>query len=99
MTADDYHQRTKDAKALAVETQDLWERELLFKIAAANGSSCRRTEQRRSSKLPPSSWWLGSLVPIAVPDKPIREGIELLGMPRQVQRAKRDAQDDTTSRT
>jgi hypothetical protein len=33
MTADDYHQRTKDAKALAVETQDLWERELLFKIA------------------------------------------------------------------
>jgi hypothetical protein len=27
------HQRAKEAKALAVETRDLWERELLFKIA------------------------------------------------------------------
>jgi hypothetical protein len=33
MTADEFHQRAKEAKALAVETQDLWERELLFKIA------------------------------------------------------------------
>jgi hypothetical protein len=33
MTADECHQRAKEAKALAVETQDLWERELLFKIA------------------------------------------------------------------
>jgi hypothetical protein len=33
MTADDCHQRAMEAKALAVETQDLWERELLFKIA------------------------------------------------------------------
>jgi hypothetical protein len=33
MTADDFHQRAMEAKALAVETQDLWERELLFKIA------------------------------------------------------------------
>jgi hypothetical protein len=29
MTADEYHERAKEAKALAVETQDLWERELL----------------------------------------------------------------------
>jgi hypothetical protein len=33
MTPDDCHQRSKEAKALAAETQDLWERELLFKIA------------------------------------------------------------------
>jgi hypothetical protein len=33
MTADEFHQRAKEAKTLAVETQDLWERELLFKIA------------------------------------------------------------------
>jgi hypothetical protein len=33
MTLDDCHQRSKEAKALAAETQDLWERELLFKIA------------------------------------------------------------------
>ena len=33
MTADEFHQRAKEAKALAIETQDLWERELLFKIA------------------------------------------------------------------
>jgi|HubBroStandDraft_6_1064221.scaffolds.fasta_scaffold1004591_2 hypothetical protein len=33
MTADEFHQRAMEAKALAVETQDLWERELLFKIA------------------------------------------------------------------
>jgi hypothetical protein len=33
MTRDDCHQRSKQAKALAAETQDLWERELLFKIA------------------------------------------------------------------
>jgi hypothetical protein len=33
MTADECHQRAMEAKALAVETQDLWERELLLKIA------------------------------------------------------------------
>ena len=33
MTTDEYHERAKEAKALAVETQDLWERELLLKIA------------------------------------------------------------------
>ena len=33
MTADEYHERAKEAKALAVETQDLWERDLLLKIA------------------------------------------------------------------
>jgi hypothetical protein len=33
MTPDDCHQRSKEAKVLAAETQDLWERELLFKIA------------------------------------------------------------------
>ena len=33
MTADENHERAKEAKALAVETQDLWERELLLKIA------------------------------------------------------------------
>jgi hypothetical protein len=33
MTADECHQRAKEAKALAMETQDLWEREMLFKIA------------------------------------------------------------------
>ena len=33
MTANEYHERAKEAKALAVETQDLWERELLLKIA------------------------------------------------------------------
>jgi hypothetical protein len=33
MTADECHQRAKEAKALAVETQDVWEREMLFKIA------------------------------------------------------------------
>jgi hypothetical protein len=32
-TPEECHQRAKEAKALAVETQDLWERELLFKIA------------------------------------------------------------------
>jgi hypothetical protein len=32
MTADECHQRAREAKALAVETQDLWEREMLFKI-------------------------------------------------------------------
>jgi hypothetical protein len=33
MTPAECHQRAKEARALAVETQDLWERELLFKIA------------------------------------------------------------------
>jgi hypothetical protein len=33
MTAEECHQRAKEAKALAAETQDLWERELLYKIA------------------------------------------------------------------
>ena len=33
MTPEECHQRAKEAKALAVETQDLWEREMLFKIA------------------------------------------------------------------
>jgi hypothetical protein len=33
MTADECHQGAKEAKALAMETQDLWEREMLFKIA------------------------------------------------------------------
>jgi hypothetical protein len=33
MTADECHHRAREAKALAVETQDLWEREMLFKIA------------------------------------------------------------------
>jgi hypothetical protein len=33
MTPAECHQRAKEAKTLAVETQDLWERELLFKIA------------------------------------------------------------------
>jgi hypothetical protein len=33
MTADECRQRAKEAKALAIETLDLWERELLFKIA------------------------------------------------------------------
>jgi hypothetical protein len=33
MTEDEYRQRAREAKALAVETRDLWERELLFKIA------------------------------------------------------------------
>jgi hypothetical protein len=33
MTPDNCHQRSKEAKALAAETHDLWERELLFKIA------------------------------------------------------------------
>jgi hypothetical protein len=33
MTQDECHQRSKEAKALAAGTQDLWERELLFKIA------------------------------------------------------------------
>jgi hypothetical protein len=32
MTADECHHRAREAKALAVETQDLWEREMLFKI-------------------------------------------------------------------
>jgi hypothetical protein len=33
MTSDECNQRAKEAKALAAETQDLWEREILFKIA------------------------------------------------------------------
>ena len=33
MTPDECRQRAKEAKALAVETQDLWERGLLLKIA------------------------------------------------------------------
>jgi hypothetical protein len=33
MTPDECHQRAKEAKALAVETRDPWEREMLFKIA------------------------------------------------------------------
>ena len=33
MTPDECHQRAREAKRLAAETQDLWEREMLFKIA------------------------------------------------------------------
>jgi hypothetical protein len=33
MTADECHQRAKEAKALAVQTQDLWERDMLLRIA------------------------------------------------------------------
>jgi hypothetical protein len=33
MTADECQQRADEAKALAVETQDLWEREILLRIA------------------------------------------------------------------
>jgi hypothetical protein len=33
MTSDECHDRAREAKRLAAETQDLWERELLFKIA------------------------------------------------------------------
>jgi hypothetical protein len=33
MTADECQRRADEAKALALETQDLWEREMLFKIA------------------------------------------------------------------
>jgi hypothetical protein len=32
MTADECQQRADEAKALAVETQDLWEREILLRI-------------------------------------------------------------------
>jgi hypothetical protein len=33
MTSDECYQRAKEAKALAAETRDLWEREMYFKIA------------------------------------------------------------------
>jgi hypothetical protein len=33
MTPAECRQRAKEAKALAAETQDLWEREIMFKIA------------------------------------------------------------------
>ena len=33
MSPDECQERAKEAKALAMETLDLWERELLFKIA------------------------------------------------------------------
>jgi hypothetical protein len=33
MTVDEFHDRAREAKRLAAETQDRWERELLFKIA------------------------------------------------------------------
>ena len=33
MSPDDCHQRAREAKRLAAETEDLWEREMLFKIA------------------------------------------------------------------
>jgi hypothetical protein len=33
MTVDEFHDRAREAKRLAAETQDLWEREMLFKIA------------------------------------------------------------------
>ena len=33
MTADECQQRANEAKALAIQTQDLWERELLVRIA------------------------------------------------------------------
>jgi hypothetical protein len=33
MIPEECHQRAKEAKALAAQTQDLWERELLLKIA------------------------------------------------------------------
>jgi hypothetical protein len=33
MTDDECHERAREAKRLAAETQDLWEREMLFKIA------------------------------------------------------------------
>jgi hypothetical protein len=33
MTPDECHQRAREAKRLAAETQDLWERGMLFKIA------------------------------------------------------------------
>jgi hypothetical protein len=48
MTADECHQRAREAKALAVETQDLWEREMLFKI----GTQWQLVAAHRAAKKP-----------------------------------------------
>jgi hypothetical protein len=62
MTADECHQRAREAKALAMETQDLWERELLFKIA----DRWQLLAAHRAAKKPPTTLKL-------VPGKPEAE--------------------------
>jgi hypothetical protein len=49
MTANECHQRATEAKALAVETQDLWEREMLFKI----GTQWQLVAAHRAKKAQP----------------------------------------------
>jgi hypothetical protein len=49
MTADECHQRAKEAKVLAMQTQDLWEREMLFKIA----DQWQLLAAHRAAKKPP----------------------------------------------
>ncbi len=49
MSPDECQERAKEAKALAIETQDLWERELLFKIA----DQWQLLGARRAAKKPP----------------------------------------------
>jgi hypothetical protein len=49
MSPDACQDRAKEAKALAMETLDLWERELLFKIA----DQWQLLAARRAAKKPP----------------------------------------------
>ena len=50
MTADECHQHSKEAKALAMQTQALWEREILFKIA----DQWQLLAAHRTTKKPPT---------------------------------------------
>jgi hypothetical protein len=50
MIADDCQQRAKEAKALAIQTQDLWGRELLLKIA----DQWQLIAAHRAAKKPPA---------------------------------------------
>jgi hypothetical protein len=48
MTADECHQHAREAKALAVETRDLWEREMLYDrrpMAISGGSRAAKKAQ------------------------------------------------------
>jgi hypothetical protein len=61
MTADECHQRAKEAKALAIETQDLWERELLFKIAGQwQLLSAHRAAKKQQTVLKVVPGWPGT---------------------------------------
>jgi hypothetical protein len=53
MTPDECHQRAREAKRFAAETQDLWEREMLFKIADQWQLLAARRTAARKLQTPP----------------------------------------------